>query len=175
MGSFDLDLKAIARTTQALVYEHLRAGKTTSFVVSTSSMWPTLAPGDKVFIRAVRAGELRLGDIVIRSLAGAWIAHRLIGRAAPGNEHHLFTKGDNALSADDLWQAAQLVGAVVAVERAGQRKKSVSPARARWGGVAVALLSRGQLSANRISPRIFRRVAVKGLRVCLRIAVRIAL
>jgi signal peptidase I len=174
MGSIEFDPTTIARATRALVNERLRAGKTACFVISTSSMRPALAPGDKVFVRAARADDLRMGDIIIRSFAGALIAHRLIGRAASGNADELMTKGDNALIADDPWQPAHLVGSVIAMERAGQ-KKSASFARARLGGLGVALLSRSQLSANRIRSRILRRIAMKCLRVCLTIAARIAL
>lgn len=173
MGSFEIDPKTVAQAAEALVSEHLRAGKTASFVVSTSSMRPALVPGDRVFIRATPTSELRLGDIVIRNARGSWIAHRLIGRAAFSNTDHLVTKGDNTLAADYPWKAAQVVGAVVAVERAG-RKKSVSVARARWASFAVALLSRGQVRASRIRSRNFRRIAVKSLRACLQAAVRIA-
>jgi signal peptidase I len=174
MGSIEFDPTTIARATRALVNERLRAGKTACFVISTSSMLPALAPGDKVFVRAARVDELRMGDIVIRSFAGALIAHRFIGRAASGNADELMTKGDNTLIADDPWQSAQLVGSVIAMERAG-RKKAASFARARLGGFAVALLSRSQLSANLIRPKILRRIAMKSLRASLTIAARIAL
>jgi hypothetical protein len=133
-------------------------------------MWPALSPGDRVFARAARAAELRPGDIVIRREADTWIAHRLIGRVRLCGVTHIVTKGDNSLAADQAWQETLLVGVIIAVERAG-RNKCDTFARARWRGSVIALLSRGQLFADRIRWTIFRHMAVKSLRACLRVTV----
>ena len=170
MNSYELDLKAIQLTANDLICDHLRAGRSLCFTMSTSSMRPALAPGDKVLVSAALPDELRPGDIVVRKVANARIAHRLIGSYTSGNEIHLITKGDNALKADDPWQATQLVGKVIAIERAGH-KKSAHFARARRRAFVIAFLSRCQLSANRIEPEILRRMAVRILRAGLRVAV----
>ena len=130
-------------------------------------MRPALAPGDKVLVSAASPDELRPGDIVVRKIANAHIAHRLIRSYASDNEIHLITKGDNALKADDVWQATQLVGKVIAIERAGHKKS----ARASRRAFVIASLSRCQLSACRIEPEIFRRMAVRSLLAGLRVAV----
>lgn len=170
MDSYELDLKAIQLMANDLIGDHLRAGRSFRFTVSTSSMQPALAPGDKVLISAVLPDELRPGDIVVRKSAHAHIAHRLIGSYKSGSEIHLITKGDNALTADDAWQAAQLVGKVVAMDRAG-RKTSARFTRARRRAFVIAFLSRCQLSASRTGPKIIRRIAVRLLRAGLRVAV----
>lgn len=173
MSSFDLDQQAIARTVNGLIDDHLRAGRTFCFTLSTSSMRPELAPGDKVYVRAAPTDELRPGDIVVRRMDENLIAHRLIGRASSDRQTLFVTKGDNALMADTPWPEAQLVGVIVAVERARQRQ-AVRLARSTWRAAMIARLSRGQLLAGRIKPNICRRMAIKLSRVGLRAAVRLA-
>ena len=129
-------------------------------------MQPALAPGDKVLVSAALPRELRPGDIVVRKVANARIAHRLIGSYTSDNEVHLITKGDSSLKADDAWPATQLVGKVIAIEQAGQWK----PFRFARASV-IALLSRCQLSANWIEPEILRRITLRILRAGLRVAV----
>lgn len=170
MDSYELNLKAIQLTANDLIGERLRAGIPFCFTVSTSSMKPALAPGDKVLVSAVLPDALRPGDIVVRKAANARIAHRLIGSYKSGNEIHLITKGDNSLTADDAWQATQLVGKVVAIERTGH-KKSDHFARAGRRTFIITFLSRCQLSATLIEPEILRRMAVRILRIGLRVAV----
>jgi signal peptidase I len=168
--SYELNLKTIQLTANDLISDHLRAGRSLCFTMSTASMQPALAPGDKVLVSAALPDELRPGDIVVRKVANARIAHRLIGSYTSDNEVHLITKGDNSLQADDPWQATQLVGKVIAMEQAGH-KKSVHFARAMRRAFVIAFLSRCQLSANRIEPKILRRMAVRILRAGLRFAV----
>lgn len=152
-----------------MISDHLRAGQTLCFTLSTSSMWPALAPGDKVTVRAAGVDELRTGDIVMRKAADSYIAHRLIGRCRA----RLLTKGDNALTADDHWAADELIGVIVAVERAGRKERALLR-EARRRRHLIAALSRAQLSANRIGPVTLRRPAIKILRAALRLAVRVA-
>jgi hypothetical protein len=167
MDTSRLEARAVARAADALISNHLRAGKTLCFTMSTSSMWPALSPGDRVIVRLARVDELRTGDIVIRKAADSYIAHRLLGR----RDTRLLTKGDNALTADPAWEAGELIGVVVAVERAGQKKRA-SFVRAGWRTYLIAVLSRGQLLAGAMEPEILRRPVIKILRACLRAAAR---
>jgi signal peptidase I len=162
-----LEARAVARAADALISDHLRAGKTLCFTMSTSSMWPALAPGDRVIVRVAHIDELRTGDIVIRKAADSYIAHRLIGRS----HTRLLTKGDNALTADPYWETDELIGVIVAVERAGQKKRA-SFVRAGWREYLIAVLSRGQHLAGAIGPELLRRPVIKILRACLRAAAR---
>lgn len=169
MSVSDFDPQTIARTANALIDDHLRAGRVLSFTLATSSMWPELKPGDKATVRAARIDELRLGDILVRREAGSWIAHRLIARASTGGRSLLVTKGDNALTADTPWSATQMVGVVVAVEPAEQ-KSARQLTQARRRALLIALLSRGQLLVNRVRPNRFRHILIKVSRACLRLA-----
>jgi signal peptidase I len=170
VNSMELNLKAVQLTANALIYDHLRAGRPFCFTISTSSMRPALAPRDRVLVSAALPDELRPGDIIVRKVADAWIAHRLISSYKSSNEIYLITKGDNSLTADDDWGATQLVGRIIEIERAG-RKKTSRFARARRRAFIIAFLSRCQLSASRIESKFFRRVAVRILRAGLRAVV----
>jgi signal peptidase I len=170
VNSPELNLKAIQLTANALIHDHLRAGRSFCFTVSTSSMRPALAPGDRVIVSAALPDELRTGDIVVRGVADAWIAHRLIGSHASGDEVYLITKGDNSLTADDAWGATLLAGKVIAAERVG-RKKAARFARTKRRAFVIAFLSRCQLTASRTGPKFLRRVAVRILRAGLRVAI----
>src|SRR2546428_13056616 len=117
MDSFSVNPKVIAQAASVLICDRLRSGGTFSFTISTSSMRPALAPGDKVLVRATRADRVQTGDIVIRKMADTRIAHRVIGTFA-GKESDLVTKGDNCLTVDPAWERGQLIGVVVAVVRA---------------------------------------------------------
>ena len=169
MESPDIDPRAVARAANALISTRLRAGHKFRFTVSTSSMRPALAPGDKVVVRSAESAELRAGDIVLRKAADSYIAHRLIGRTRA----RLVTKGDNALTADESWEADELIGVIEAIERAGQ-KKTARLTQARRRTHLIVLLSRVQLQAIRIGPEMLRRPTIKILRACLRLAVRAA-
>src|SRR5256885_10131909 len=105
MSSADLDPQMIVRTANALIADHLRAGRPLAFTLSTSSMSPSIGPGDRVHVRAARADELRIGDITLRGAQGTWMAHRLVRRASQVDEAILIPKGDNASTADAAWPA----------------------------------------------------------------------
>ncbi len=169
MSVSDLDPQTIARTANALIDDHLRAGSVISFTLATSSMWPEMSPGDRVTVRAARIDRLRLGDILVRRERDSWIAHRLIARTSGGDRALLVTKGDNALTADAPWSAARIIGVVVAVERA-EREPARQLAKARRRALLIALLSRGQLLVNRVGPKRLRRILIKVSRAGLRLA-----
>jgi signal peptidase I len=169
MDSSNVTPAVIAQAANVLICDRLRAGGTFSFTISTSSMLPALGPGDRVVVRAARADRVRTGDIVIRKMADSWIAHRVIDNFPSGNETHLVTKGDNVLAPDPAWEPGQLVGAVIAVVRAGQSERE-SFTGMRRSAIAVAFLSRSQLFANHIRLEILRSVALRSLRACLRVA-----
>ncbi|HJQ22590.1 MAG TPA: nucleotidyltransferase family protein [Blastocatellia bacterium] len=117
MNSFAPVPANITQAARALADDHLRAGKTLTLTLASSSMWPSLAPGDRLRVRAARLDELRPGDILVRKLEATWIVHRLIRQERSAAETLLMTKGDNAATADAPWPATQLLGIVVAVER----------------------------------------------------------
>lgn len=169
MDSSNVNATVIAQAANVLICDRLRTGGTFSFTISTSSMVPALRPGDRVVVRTARADRVRTGDIVIRKMGDSWIAHRVIDTFDSGNETHLVTKGDNALTHDPLWQSGQLAGAIVAVVRGGRGERDSFTGMRRFS-LAIAFLSRSQLFANHIRLEILRSVALRSLRACLRVA-----
>jgi len=67
----DLDRKGLLREL---------AGTTSGaeFVCGSSSMEPTITFGQKVVVRAISPGELRVGDVVVFEGAADFILHRVI-------------------------------------------------------------------------------------------------
>src|SRR5581483_9015192 len=68
MNSSDLEPKAITEVARALADDQLRAGKTLTLTLASSSMAPPLAAGDRLRVRAARPADLRAGDILLRRL-----------------------------------------------------------------------------------------------------------
>lgn len=67
--------------------------------VESTSMLPTLQPGDLVVIQPVPFGSLKVGDIIVYSppcsLTGASVIHRIINATTCGGQSCYITKGDN--------------------------------------------------------------------------------
>lgn len=126
-----------------LINEHFLAGRAVRFTITTSSMMPLLAPGDVITVRLVAASALQVGDIVVRRVNRMWLAHRIIAYGQTGETTWYETKGDNHYCADQLWQAAEREGVVLAAECANTviHLRSAWARRLNWG---MALLSRAQ-------------------------------
>jgi hypothetical protein len=168
---------ALARTASAasvLVKERLDAGCTVCLTIPTASMWPTLAPGDAVLVRAAHPDQPRVGDIVVGPWGEGWRAHRLIDRRQNAGQALLVTQGDNIGVADEAWPEQQLVGVVVAI-RHGQRQIDLQSARARQAGAALAFLLRSQTAAQRTPGLVMRGAVLKGWRSLIRASVWLAL
>jgi hypothetical protein len=84
--------------------------------VTSGSMSPVLKPGDFVKMEIVLPERLRRGDIVVFQRDGDLVTHRLVSTSA----HSFLTKGDALLFFDPLYDRAQLLGRVFAVERDGK-------------------------------------------------------
>jgi signal peptidase I len=169
MTSSCLNPQTIIQTTNEIIVNRLVTGEFLSFIVTTSSMLPSLAPGDKLRVRAVPGSELRPGDILVRRIGNSWIAHRLIGYVSSDGERLLLTKGDNSLTSDEAWPMSDCAGVVVSVERERGKWDATSEV-AGWNAALIACLSLSQLSAARVRPNIVRRLLIKTSRACLRIA-----
>jgi hypothetical protein len=157
----------LAHAASALVEERLDAGRAVRFTIPTASMWPTLAPGDRVLARGAQVDELRVGDIIIGKWGEDWRAHRLIERRRETGQMLFVTQGDNCGAADPAWPASQLVGVVASIRR-GEREVNLQSGWARRLGAGLAFLLRRQNVAQRAPGKLPRRAALKGLRVCVR-------
>ena len=87
--------------------------------VTGECMLPALRPGDTALIVPVRRRPARLGEVVLVRLADGLRLHRLV----PGPRRHgtfRRTKADRSPCWDPPHAAADLLGAVVGVEREGR-------------------------------------------------------
>jgi signal peptidase I len=84
--------------------------------VTGESMRPLLCAGDVVVVQPIDLPTLRPGEVVVVQRGGEWITHRLVTI----DERGWHTHGDNTRYTDEAAHADQLVGRVIAIERADQ-------------------------------------------------------
>ncbi len=80
------------------------------------SMWPTLRPGDTVWVRLASMTLDPSALVVLRS-GDTLFVHRFLGYRRCGSGRCLLAKGDGHWAFDPLWPEKSLFGVVVAVER----------------------------------------------------------
>ncbi len=135
------DAPSLASAANEIIGDNLVSGAAVQFTISTRSMLPTVAPGDRVVARGVGAAEVRVGDIAMIRDGQVWLAHRLVERRRVGGKWDFVTQGDNCLKADGVWSSEQICGKIIEIRRAG-KTHSLEFLRARWAGAAIAFLLR---------------------------------
>jgi signal peptidase I len=85
----------------------------TTFVIASSSMTPTLMPGD-IVTTSLTNGEIANGTIIVfKSPFGGYEAHRVVGESSLGKDVYYSTKGDANNRTDSfLVSGAYIVGSV---------------------------------------------------------------
>ena len=85
----------------------------TTFVIASSSMTPTLMPGD-IVTTSLTNGEIANGTIIVfKSPFGGYEAHRVVGESSLGKDIYYSTKGDANNRTDSfLVSGAYIVGPV---------------------------------------------------------------
>lgn len=143
-----------------LVGELLAAGREVRLRVTGRSMAPRLREGDTVTLRRFDPGAATAGDVLlVRGANGQLLLHRVVGRVRSGDGlPRLLLKGDALPAADEPVEAAQVVGAAVAVERVGgdgsRRTFDLTRRPVRVRGRLLAL-------ASLRFPRVFRALSVR--------------
>jgi hypothetical protein len=153
----------LGKAAQDLVEARLRSGAAVRFLVSTSSMLPTLRPGDALIVERGAAAEVTPGALVVIRNGNAWVVHRLIYRKVSGGSIYLQTKGDNQLSADPGFDGAAPMGVARRVLRE-ESSIDLFAWRARTGGLILAWLSRTQAGWSAPTPGRFRQFTLESLR-----------
>lgn len=92
----------------------LQPGDTFRLRVISSSMRPTLRPGDWVTARVEPSDQLRVGDLLVFQRGAELITHRLVDR-----REGFLLKGDATWGFDPSIQTDAILGRVIAVERGG--------------------------------------------------------
>jgi hypothetical protein len=119
--------------------------------VTGDCMRPELLPGDTVRLVSARRRRPRLGDVVLVRLAAGLRLHRLVW-GWPARGHVRRTKADRSAYWDPAFEAADLWGAVVGVERGGRalpRPRRIGPALRSVGGALLSRILRGARAAPR--------------------------
>ncbi|NLO91284.1 MAG: hypothetical protein GX410_04745 [Elusimicrobia bacterium] len=83
------------------------------------SMEPMLRRGDRLVLRRVSAGELRVGDIVLAEIDGRKVCHRVIGLDSTGGSLCLLLRGDASFSQPDRVPFQACLGKVSSVIKSG--------------------------------------------------------
>ena len=109
----------------------LRQGQSVRFRPGGHSMRPAINDGEAVLVEPVNPARIRLGEIILYLFERGVIAHRVqsIEQSAVGLV--FTTRGDTSHAADAPVAEADVLGRVVAVERAG-RVIYLAGRRARW-------------------------------------------
>ncbi len=144
------NMHTFASTTDEIIGSSLESGATILFTIPTRSMLPTLAPGDRVLVRGIRAGEAHVGDILLIRSGLYWLAHRLTERRQINGNWSFVTQGDYGVEPDRIWSSEQICGKIIRVERTGL-KFSLESSRARWFGIFIAYLLRRRLKIAPVS------------------------
>lgn len=84
------------------------------------SMLPSVWPGDLLLIRRQQIGDVLPGDIVLFARDGRFIAHRVVIRTNDHQIARLVTRGDALPLQDSAITAAELLGKVSSILRAGK-------------------------------------------------------
>lgn len=133
----------------------LQSGLTLRLRAPGKSMQPSIGDGDVITLSPCTFSELRLGDLVSYVKPdGCLIVHRVIAISRRAGQEHLVAMGDNAYFPDLQVRPEQVLGRVLAVERAGhelrvggrlQRWRALLRNRGRWYlGRARRALRRGE-------------------------------
>jgi signal peptidase I len=133
------------------------------FYVPTTSMLPTLRPGDALIVERGAAAEVAPGALVVIRNGNIWVVHRLIHRKANGGNVYLQTKGDNQLNADPGFDGAAPMGVARSILRE-ENKIDLFSWRARTGGRILAWISGAQAGWSAPAPGRFRRLILEGMR-----------
>jgi len=101
--------------------------------VTGCSMLPSVWPGDVLLARRLHIAKISKGDIVLFNREGRLVAHRMVSTIGGPEDPRLITRGDAQLEPDPPVTAAELLGKVVSILRAGKwfepPRRLNSPAR----------------------------------------------
>lgn len=74
--------------------------------------------GEPIYIKKCDARELSIGDIITFKKDDVYVTHRVLWMLKKGNTIRVITRGDNEITVDSPVLPCQILGKVVAVQRA---------------------------------------------------------
>jgi hypothetical protein len=118
------DEKTTASPARATLFEAYRADRVTTWIEAPGpGMEPLIRPGDRLLV-AFGARPERTGQVILCSVDGAFVAHRLVAHrtlGGPAGEPivRLIAKGDAEALPDRAIAPESVVGVVQAIRRGG--------------------------------------------------------
>ena len=108
--------------------ELLRRGNRVRFRAAGASMQPTIEDGELITVAPVGPGSVKRGDILLYQNERGVVAHRVVGVVKGtvtingGDSPPYLIRGDASVSCDPPVAREQVIGRVVAVQRAGRSR-----------------------------------------------------
>ena len=111
------ELRVGPRDFEVLARQLAESGTQIRFRAYGSSMYPAIANGEFVTVAPLEgADEVKVGDIVLGSVRGRLVAHRIVQIRNSGEKRAMLMKGDSTSHVEEIrWE--EVVGRVVMVER----------------------------------------------------------
>jgi hypothetical protein len=125
-------------TKRELAAEVIREFGEVRLRVTGTSMLPAVWPGDVITARRQSVAELSPGQIVLCYRNQTFSVHRVIGKC----ENGLITRGDSLAYDDPPFRDAEVLGAVISIDRGG---RSVELSSAWWHGAVSRMVQRSEL------------------------------
>jgi hypothetical protein len=134
----------------------LRQGRPLRVSARGVSMGPAFAGATDVLIRPVRAGEPKVGSIVVFQRGAQWVAHRVLWKINRTGGLEYITQGDGEPAADNpRVRAADCVGIVAGVGH-GERLARLTAVRYRWAGMRSVARGWCRLALGWLARRVLR-------------------
>lgn len=109
--------RSLQETAAELASGQLASARLLRVQVNGLSMQPTLLPGDTIIIDPRRRSDAQPGSVVTFLDQGSFLTHRIVEVTGRG----LLAKGDGSAQSDEIRSLEQVMGQVIARERAGER------------------------------------------------------
>jgi len=111
------ELRVGTKDFEVLTRQLIERGTQIRFRAYGNSMYPAIAHGEFVTVAPLKEmDDIAIGDIVLGSINGKLIAHRIMNIKKSGEQCVLFIKGDSISHVDEIrWE--EVIGKVIEVER----------------------------------------------------------
>jgi len=110
-----------------------------SFFEATGfSMWPFIKQGERLIIKKIPIGDLKIGDIILYRKDNQLVCHRLIRRIGDEKGYLLYTRGDNSSQFDSLSEE-MFSGKVIATIRNGKVLNLMHPRQQLFNRIIIII------------------------------------
>ncbi len=134
----------------SVAVELLACGRGVRFSAPGGSMRPAIRGGETIIAAPAAPGDIAPGDIILFLRGTRLVAHRVLRIAAgEGGAPRFLTRGDAAAAPDRPFEAADVLGRVVAVERRG-RRIDLATRHGAWSGRIARCLAAARRAARRM-------------------------